>query len=120
MNPLLTNLPPAAGLHTVNRPARPVSASLAHQGSAATGASQTQLHLNIEHLKVEGVSHREQARMTGALQQEFTRLVEASPDLDWQALSSLDRISARPFPAGATAEEIGRHVAFEIFRGLRS
>jgi hypothetical protein len=115
MNPLRINPQP----HPVNRPALPGLGRRAQLANAAGGAKQTQVHLNIGRLSVAGMSHREQSRMTDALQQEFTWLVEASPEVDWQALSGLDRIGARPFPAGSTAEDIGRHVASEIFRGLR-
>jgi hypothetical protein len=119
MNSLRINPQPAAGLHPVNRPALPGSGRGAQLANAAGGAKQTHVHLNIARLSVAGMSHREQSRMSGALQQEFTRLVEASPEVDWQALSGLDRINTRPFPAGSTAEDIGRHVASEIFCGLR-
>lgn len=79
----------------------------------------TTVHLNIERLVVEGVSRQDQGRMTRAMERHFTRLAQSAKGFDWQDLSSLERIDARDFPPGSTAEDIGRHVAMEIFRGLK-
>ncbi len=87
------------------------------QHAATTPSS---VNLNIERLTLHGIAPQQQTAITRAIQHEFSKLVEASPDLDWNTLRGIDRITASDYRAGASPEEIGRHVAREIFRALNS
>src|SRR5689334_13279876 len=101
------------------RASQPRTAGLTPGPQHAPTAAGVTVHLNIERLIVNGISHSDATRMIRALKAEFTRLVESIPDFDWRTVSHLERIDATAYRAGATAEEIGQHIASEIFRGLR-
>jgi hypothetical protein len=110
---------------TVRLAAPPSSRSVVAESNPAVpadpqpeiAAGQT-VHLDIGHMVLPNMSFHDQRQIRRALEHEFTRLVDGSPDFDWHAVSSLDRINASDYPAGASAEQIGRHLASEIFRGL--
>ena len=124
MNPDRSGIKSASPGHSIATPPLPDARSISPlrvptRRTPTLGSNETVVHLNIRRLTVEGMSHRNQARMMQAMERELGRLVQSSPVLDWPAVSRLKGIDTSKFPAGATAEEIGRHVASAIFRGLK-
>ena len=95
------------------------AASTGTEPGAAMRTNQTVVHLNIGRMTIQGVSHGDHQRMRRAMEREFSRLAVTARNMDWRSASSVERMDPRTFPAGASAEEIGRHLAAEIFRELR-
>lgn len=82
-------------------------------------AASQRVHLNIGRMVLHDIPYHDHRRIRRALDMEFARLVQGSPNFDWHRVANLDRFKASDYPAGASAEQIGRHLAAEIFRSLK-
>jgi hypothetical protein len=77
------------------------------------------VHVQIERLTIEGIARGDVARLTDALRSQLTELVGTMSEPPWQSLPAVDRLDGGVLPVGSSPEEIGRHIAGQIVRGLR-
>jgi hypothetical protein len=64
------------------------------------------------------MSRADTSRVMDAMKKGLAKLANQSPGRDWQALSAIDRLDGGTLPAGARPEQIGEHLAAQVFRRL--
>jgi hypothetical protein len=93
------------------RPARVPSA-------ASSPPGRTIVHVHIERLTIEGIARGDRARLTHALRCKLTELIGTMSERPWRSLPAVDRLDGGVLPVASSPEEIGRHIAGQIVRGL--
>jgi hypothetical protein len=77
-----------------------------------------QLRLHIDRLTLPGMSRANSGRVVGALQRELAKLAGGSPRRRWRNLSVIGRLDGGTVREGARPEQLGEHLAAQIFRRL--
>lgn len=85
-----------------------------------TPAASATLRFNIERLTLPGMSRADTTRVVEAMKQGLAKLANRFPGRNWQGLSAIDRLDGGTIRAGAKPEQIGEHLATQIFRRLSS
>jgi hypothetical protein len=91
-----------------NSPGRPANRT--------TGGVTMQVH--IDRVTLPTMSRADTTRVVHAMEKGLAKLANQSPARDWQALSAIDRLDGGILPDGARPEQIGEHLAAQIFRRL--
>jgi hypothetical protein len=66
------------------------------------------------------MSRADTTRVVEAMKQGLAKLANKFPGRNWQGLSAIDRLDGGTIRAGAKPEQIGEHLATQIFRRLSS
>jgi hypothetical protein len=88
------------------------------QRPADRAAAGVTLQFHIDRLTLPGLSRADAARAVEAMKQGLGRLAAQSPERNWRRLSVVGRVDGGTLPAGARPEQIGEHLAAQIFRRL--
>jgi len=88
------------------------------QRPAGRDSSRVTMHFQIDRMTLPGMSRPDTTRVVAAMKQGLARLASKFPGRNWQGLSAIDRLDGGTLPAGARPEQIGEHLAAQIFRRL--
>ena len=81
-------------------------------------ASRTAIRLHVRRLVLEGVARADRGRVVSAMAAHLAELIERAPAFDWSRAASRGRVDGGTVSSQATPDEIGRHVARQIFTGV--
>jgi len=103
---------------TPPRHSRPPGASRSDR-AASRAPGGTSLRFHIDRLTLPHMSRADSARVVAALQKKLSHLVSQAPRRDWRRLSALDRLDGGTIPPGSKPEQLGEHLAAQIFHRLK-
>jgi hypothetical protein len=89
--------------------------SLSNGGTPPASAT---LRFNIGRLTLPGMSRADTARVVAAMKKDLAKLASQFPGRNWQDVAAIDRLDGGTLRAGARPEQIGEHLAAQIFRRL--
>ncbi len=78
----------------------------------------TVLNFHVERMTLEGISRADSGRVTAAMRRKLAELAGATADLGRASNSRIERFDGGSIAAGSRPEEIGQHIAMQIFKGL--
>jgi hypothetical protein len=81
-------------------------------------ASGVTLQFHIDRVTLPSMSRADTTRVMDAMKQGLAKRANQFRGRDWQALSTIDRLDGGTLPAGARPDQIGEHLAAQIFRRL--
>jgi hypothetical protein len=64
------------------------------------------------------MSRADTARVVAAMKKNLAKLASQFPGRNWQDVAAIDRLDGGTLRAGARPEQIGEHLAAQIFRRL--
>jgi hypothetical protein len=82
------------------------------------GSGGVTLKLHIDRLTLPGMSRADTARVVETIKKELAKLANKFPGRNWQDVSAVDRLDGGTIRAGAKPEQVGEHLAAQIFRRL--
>ncbi len=80
--------------------------------------SRVTLKFNVGRITLPGMSRADTARVVDAMKKDLAKLASQFPGRNWQDVSAIDRLDGGTLGAGARPEQIGEHLAAQIFRRL--
>ncbi|MGA3006909.1 MAG: hypothetical protein ABSE59_03355 [Opitutaceae bacterium] len=107
--------PPPSATHDGGAPHR-----ASQPGSDRRPTTPVTLQFQIGRLTLPGMSRADTARVVDAMQAGLAKLARQFPGRDWRKLSALPRLDGGTLRVGARPEQIGEHLATQIFRRLSS
>jgi hypothetical protein len=75
------------------------------------------LRVHVGRLVLQGAARADERRITASMAAHLAAFVEGA-GLDWAAVTRLARVDGGTISSRATPDEIGRHLAHSIIRGL--
>jgi hypothetical protein len=85
---------------------------------ADRGSSGVTLKFHIGRMTLPGMSRADTTRVVEAIKKELAKLANKFPGRTWQDVSAVDRLDGGSIRAGARPEQVGEHLAAQIFRRL--
>ena len=76
------------------------------------------MQFHIDRVTLPAMSRADTTRVMDAMKKGLAKRANQSPGRNWQALSAIDRLDGGTLPTGARPEQIGEHLATQIFRRL--
>ena len=102
-----------------------VSGAAGHPPQSQNGApapsvapGRTVLSFHIQRLTLEGISRADAGRVTAAMRRKIAELAGTTAALSRSSSSRIERFDGGSIAAGSSPEEIGQHIATQIFKGL--
>jgi hypothetical protein len=109
---------PRAGRLATGRPGAAADKAVIHQRTADHAPGGVTLRFHIDRVTLPGMSRADTNRVVEAMKKDLAKLANKFPGRNWQALSAIDRLDGGTLRAGARPEQIGEHLAAQIFRRL--
>jgi hypothetical protein len=106
----------AVSQQTPGQSGRQNGESTGQSANRLTGGVTMQFH--IGRMTLPAMSRADTTRVVDAMKKGLAKMASQSPERDWQGLSAVDRLDGGTLPAGARPEQIGEHLAAQIFRRL--
>jgi hypothetical protein len=103
---------------------QPASATSRPQNGNPTGSPANRttggvtMQFHIDRVTLPTMSRADSTRVMDAMKKGLTKLANQFPGRDWQSLSAIDRLDGGTLRPGARPEQIGEHLAAQIFRRL--
>ncbi len=102
-----------------------VSGAAGHPPRSQNGTSapsvapgRTVLSFHIQRLTLEGISRADAGRVTAAMRRKITELAGTTAALSRASAARIEKFDGGSIAAGSSPEEIGQHIATQIFKGL--